>query len=231
MDRVTGALRVVGNVGGVFHLRDGVVVAVDSPGAPGAETLLLGSGRILRKDWTAALVDSVETLSFRAALVARGVVKSTEMQVIAMAAMQDGAFAVAAGEIEECFVDESVDQPLLTESDGVAPDLLLSETARRLDALASLPSSLSPYRDRVVASCGTEPAGLTAERRAIISHASGRRTARDIAFVLGRGLYPVTIDAARMLGDGLLEIASPAVSFRFSRWGPASLRPRSEVEC
>lgn len=207
------------------------MVAVDSPGSPEVETLLLSSGRIGQDDWTAALVESVETRSLEAALVARGI---TDVQDIAAAVRQDGAFAAAAGEIERCFVDESVDRPLLVASDGVAPDVLLSETARRLDEVASL----SPYRDRVVASCGAEQAGFTAQRREIVAHATGRRTARDIAFALGRSLHPVAVEIARMLDDGLLEIAPPAMSFSFSHWGLAALRPReeagqhpSEVEC
>lgn len=226
MDRVNGALRVFGNAGGLFHLRDGAVVAVDSPGSPGLETLLLSSGRISEKDWTAALVESVETRSLQAALLARGIT-STEIQDLNTAVMQDGAFATAVGEIEQCFVDESIDRPLLSASDGVTPDLLLSETARRLDAVASLPFPLSPYRDRVVAAGGTESATLTAEQEEIIGHATGRRTARDMAFALGRSLYPVTVEISRMLGDGLLEIAPPAAPFSGSHRRLVSLRPRT----
>ncbi|MGW6935305.1 hypothetical protein ACWGE0_34955 [Lentzea sp. NPDC054927] len=226
MDRVTGALRIVGNAGGLFHLRDGLVVAVDSPGSPGLETLLLSSGRIEESDWTAALVESVETRSLQAALLSRGI-SSTEVQDLITAVMLDGAFATAAGEIEECLVDESIDHPLLAASDGVAPDLLLSETARRLDAVAALPLSLSPHRDRVVAVGGTETAGLNEEQQEIIAHATGRRTARDMAFALGRSLYPVTVEISRMLGDGLLEIAPPATSSSCTHWGLTSLRPRA----
>lgn len=231
-------MRIVGNPGGLLHLRDGLVVAVDSPGSPGAETLLLGSGRVREIDWTAALADSVETRSLRVSLVARKIVEDTEIEGIATAVMQDGTFAIAAGEIELCFLDGSVDRPLLPASDGVTPELLLSETARRLDEFASLPFSLSPYRDRVMAAGGPEPDGLTGQQREIIANATGRRSARDIAFVLGRSLHAVTVDVAGMLGDGLLEIAPPALSFSFSQWGPSSLRPReeagqrpSEVEC
>lgn len=226
MDRVNGALRVFGNAGGLFHLRDGVVVAVDSPGSPGLETLLLSSGRISEKDWTAALVESVETRSLQAALLARGIT-STEVQELIAAAMRDGAFATAAGEVERCFVDESIDRPLLSASEGIAPDLLLPETARRLDVLASLPFPLSPYRDRVVAASRTGSATLTAEREEIIGHATGRRTARDMAFALGRSLYPVTVEISRMLEDGLLEIAPPATSFSGSPGGLVPLRPRT----
>ncbi|PRY43491.1 hypothetical protein [Umezawaea tangerina] len=175
--RVTGALCVTGNAGGVFHLCDGVVVAVESPGSP-------------------------------------------------VAVVQDGAFAVAVGEVERCFVDESVDRAPRTADEGVASDLLLSETARRLDVLASLPFPLAPYRDRVVAAPGTEAAALTARQREIVAHATGRRTARDLAFVVGRSLYSVTVEISRMLGGGLLEIATPATSFGFSHWGLTSLRPR-----
>lgn len=188
VNRVTGALRIVGNPGGLFHLRDGAVIAVDSPGSPGA-------GRTGEREWTEALMD--------------------------------GAFATAAGEIERCFVDDSVDRPLLPASDGIAPDLLLSETASRLDAVASLTFPLSPYRDRVMDTCTTEPGTLTAERRGIIAHATGRRNARDIAFALDRNLYPVTVEISRMLGDGLLEIATPETSFSCSHWGLTSLRPRA----
>jgi hypothetical protein len=227
VDRVTGALRIVGNAGGLFHLRGGAVVAVDSPGSPGAETLLLSSGRIKERDWTAALVKSVETRSLQVALVAQGIISSTEVQDVATAVIQDGAFAIATGEIERWFVDESVDLPLLPAFDGVAPDLLLSETGRRLDAVASLPFPLLPYRDRVVAACETESAILTAEQREIIAHATGRRNARDMAFALGRSLYPVTVEISRMIGDGLLEIAPPATSFSCSHGELTSLRPRA----
>src|SRR4051794_22669402 len=98
VDRITGALCVVGTVGGVFHFCDGVVVAVDGPGSPVADP-------------------------------------------------RDGAFAIAVGGVERCFVDESIDRVPLPVCEGVVPDLLLAETARRLDVVASLPYALSPYRD------------------------------------------------------------------------------------
>ncbi|MDX8049247.1 hypothetical protein SK571_07640 [Lentzea sp. BCCO 10_0798] len=216
----------MGNAGGLFHFRDGLVISVDSPGTPGAEMLLLSSGRIEEGDWTAALVESVETRSLQAALVARGL-GAAELQSLVMVAVQDGAFATAAGEIERYVVDECIDPPLLPAEQGVAPDLLLAETARRLDTIAAF--SLSPYRDRLMPGRATEPAGLTAERREIVAHADGRRTARDLAFALGRSLHPVTVEIARMIEDGLLEIAPPATSFRCSHWGLAALRPRTQA--
>lgn len=222
-------MRVVGNAGGLFHLCDGVVIAVDSPGSPGVETLLLSSGRISAESWAAALAESVQTRSLQAALVARGNIGAAEARVLAVAALRDAAFAAAVGDVERCVVDEPVDEPLLPVAEGLAVDVVLSETGRRLDAVASLPVSLSPYRDRVVAASGAESADSTSERREIIAHATGRRSARDIAFAVGRGLYPVTVEVARMLGEGLLEIASPAASFSFAHGSLASLHARAEA--
>ncbi len=196
-ERVTGALCVVGDVGGIFHLRDGAVIAVESPGSPGAKELRLGPD-------------------------------SAEAQVVATAAIQDGAFAIAVGDVGRCVVGDSIDVPLLFAADGVVPELLLTETARRLDAIASLAFPLSPYRDRVVPARGVESGALTATRREIFECATGRRSARDIAFAVGRGLYPVTVEVSRMLGEELLEIAPPETSFSFSHWGLGSLRPRVE---
>ncbi len=221
-------MRVAGNAGGLFHLRDGVVVAVDSAGSPGVETLVLNSGKVGAEDWNAALVESVETRSLEAVLVARGHLEAAEVQAVAVAAMQDGAFAVAAGDVERCVVDEA-DVPLLPVAGGVAPEVLLADTLDRLDAVVPLPFPFSPYRDRVVAAGDTDPSGWTAERQEIIAHATGRRSARDIAFATGRSLHPVTVEISRMLGEELLEIAPTTTAFSFSHWGLPSLRPRAET--
>lgn len=197
VDQVTGALCVVGGVGGIFHLRDGAVIAVETSGSPGAKEMLLNSG-------------------------------SAEAQVVAAAAIQDGAFAIAAGDVERCVVGESIDAPLPFASDGVVPDLLLAETACRLNAVASLAFPLSPYRDRVVPARGVEPSALPEKRREIVEHADGRRSARDIAFAIGRGLCPVTVEISRMLCEELLEIAPSEASFSFSHWGLGSLLRRAD---
>ena len=220
-DHVTGVLRVSGNAGGLFHLHEGLVVAVESAGSPGVETLLMSSGRVSAQEWDAALVDSVAAGSLRQALVARGLVGPEELEAVALAALQDGAFATAAGDVEECVVDsECTDVPLLP-ADGIAPGRLLEEVAGRLDELAV---PLSPYRDRLVPGRGTPS---SEERREIVAHATGRRSARDIAFATGRSLHPVTAEISRMLGEELLEIAPAATAFSFSHWGLPSLRPRA----
>jgi hypothetical protein len=107
--------------------------------------------------------------------------------------------------------------------------VLLQETARRLEALACLSFPVSPFRERVVPAHGTQPDALTTGQQEILTHATGRRTARDIAFAVGRSVYPITAEISRMLGDGLLEIAAATNSFSFSYWGVTSLRPRTAI--
>lgn len=248
----------MGHPGGVFHLRDGAVIAVDSPGSPGVETLLLRSGRISEADWHAALCDGASTRSHAEALVASGTIDPGELRALVVAATQDGALAIAAGDIEDCAASEepggSADV-LVPLTDGVVVAELLADTESRLAELAALPVLLSPYRDRVVAADDTQPSAaaddrqssaaadsrqssvdgpqpsvVAAQRRAIMDHANGRRTARDIAFAVGRGVHPITVEISRMLDEGLLEIAPTTVAIIPSRWGFTSLGQRSRPE-
>lgn len=212
----------MGNPGGLFHLRKGVVVAVDSPGAPGTEALLLRSGRISEADWTSVLRDGPGDV------VALGGIGAAELQVVAMIATQDGAFAVAAGEVEGPVVDgeQAVGVPV---ADGVHPHELLRETGRRLGALGALPCPVSPYRERFVPGADPSAAARSAVRQAILARATGRRTARDIAFAIGRSLYPVTVEISRMLAEEILAIA-PDPPRLTSSTRLESLRPRHAAE-
>ena len=45
---------VIGAPGGTVYLAEGGVAAIETPGAPGAEVILLRSGRIPEADWEAA---------------------------------------------------------------------------------------------------------------------------------------------------------------------------------
>lgn len=67
-----------------------------------------------------------------------------------------------------------------------------------------------PDRERVTARAGVVPQAaetLPPHRREILFLANGRRTPRDIAFVIGRGVYHVTVEVSRMLGEALLQRA------------------------
>ena len=208
---VTGRLSFSGSPGAVFHMRQGFVVAVDSPGAPGPDALLLRSGRISETDWTATLRAAAESRTPQAELVVRGCVGSTELQVLCLMAMQDAAFATAAGTIEDYAVDDEPAEILLLAVDGIDPDLLLRETARRLGALAKLPVRVTPHRQRVAPAPGidTRDRLLTPGRREILAYTDGRRCARDIAFRISRSVYSVTVEISRMLSEGLVVEVVP----------------------
>lgn len=188
-DRFTAALVLVGDPGGVVHFRDGSVIAVHSPGAPGLETLH---------------TDAVRP------------------QHLARAAMSDAAFAIAVGGIEHYVVDDTVDM-LSPTSERIAPHRLLAQAAVRLAVLAASPCPVSPYRERLTPTGRAEP---TEEFKDIVAHATGRRTARDIAFAIGRGVHPVTLDIARLLGADVLAIAAASTFTGRVHQAPAALRPR-----
>ncbi|WP_431679745.1 MarR family transcriptional regulator [Kitasatospora sp. KL5] len=215
--RPSGTLTVLGDPGGVFHLASGIITAVDSPGAPDVATLLLRSGRVGAADWEAACHAGAADGRTGAELVARQLLGAAELQLMCMMAALDGAFAVAAGRVDGCTLAGGPPAHRLPAPQGVEPEWLLQETDRRLRALAALRPPLSPLHDRIGPAPGTDRrnAGdgrgsrLTGERREILQCANGRRSARDIAFRLGRSLYAVTVELSRLLADGLVEIVPP----------------------
>ncbi|MEU1541922.1 MarR family transcriptional regulator [Actinacidiphila glaucinigra] len=211
-ERATGVLHVQGSPGGAFHLLDGAVVAVESPGAPGVGTLLVRSGRIDADEWNAAHDAAATGLLPGAAIAAGGRLGTAEFQVLHMMAVQDAVFAVLAGRLDNCAFDPDAPgarQAALPQglAPGVEPEELLVEAGRRLAALASLPRRVSPDRDRVTAvgppAWADEP--LAPVRREILGCANGRRSPRDIAFLIGRGVYTITVEIARMCAEGLVE--------------------------
>ncbi|MEU7526420.1 hypothetical protein AB0A74_11830 [Saccharothrix sp. NPDC042600] len=201
---VSGTLHLVGDLGGRCHLRQGAVIAADSPGAPGADALLMRSGRVAETDWTAALRAAANRGSHRAELVARGCTTFSELNVTALMVAHDSTFAAVVGGIGKCVLDPRETDVALPVDRGIDPDVLLAETHRRLVALAALRVPVTPHRDRL-ARLGP-PEDAHPGRRAILAEATGRRTARDIAFLVGRGVYAVTVDVSRLIAEGLLEI-------------------------
>jgi hypothetical protein len=189
-DRINAALVVTGDPGGVVNFRDGAVIAVHSPGAPGV----------------AMLSATVDVQADRVG-----------------AAMADAAFAITVGGISHYLVDDTADV-LSPTSAGISPTRLLGQVAVRLAELAASPCPVSPYRERPVPTGRGEPA---AELREIVAHATGRRTARDIAFAIGRGVHSVTVDVARLLGDDVLALAPAAVFTGRVHHEAGALRPRA----
>ncbi|WP_406332605.1 hypothetical protein [Streptomyces sp. NBC_00203] len=205
-EKVTGGLRISGKPGGVFHFRDGLVVAVESPGAPGPEARMLRTGRIGGEQWAELLREGEGKRWPETELVAHGYAGAAQLRVVCMMALQDAAFAVVAGRVDDC-ERLAVSQPFAPIAVGEAPGRLLQEAARKLAAVAALPYPVRPDRERPAPIPGSDLRclRLSAAQRELLAHADGRRTARDIAFATGRAVYTVTVGMARMIGEGLLE--------------------------
>ncbi|MFG3145623.1 hypothetical protein [Streptomyces sp. NPDC048243] len=212
--RATGRLRVSGRPGGVFHLRDGCVVAVESPGAPGPEARLLRSGRVGGEQWADLLREAGGSRWPQAGLIAHGYAGAAQLRVVCMMAMQDAAFAVVAGEVEACDPLDADFEPYAPVEQGETPGRLLQDAARKLAAVAALPRPVRPDRERPVQAAVPDELRdrLPAPQRELLAHADGRRTARDIAFATGLGVYTATVGMARLLGDGLLELPDAPAS-------------------
>ncbi|WP_327398809.1 hypothetical protein OG194_00740 [Streptomyces sp. NBC_01288] len=208
---------VTGSPGGSIHVRDGLVVAMETPGAPGIEGLLLRSGRIGEQEWSAVRASDTTHEHLAAELVAQGLVGAGELEVISLSALFDAAFALSLAVPDSWEVTDPV--PTLYRNTGVTPERLLGEVSRRVDLLAGEPGSVAALARTRMRSASTahlpEPVeGLPARHRAVLAAADGRRTARDIAFALGRGLFAVMIDLRHLLDRGLVRPHSPSANGR-----------------
>ena len=206
-DGLSGAVRIAGEPGGVVHLAGGAVAAIDTPGAPGPEVVLLCSGRVAEPGWAAAFAAAaIDGGGMGAELIRRDLIGAGELEVLLRTAVADAMFVLAAGELAEYEVDKTAEDCVLPLEPAAEPAWLLAETSRRLAVLASLPNPVEHDRDRWTSARGGGPAGLVlgTGQETILALANGRRTARDMAFVLGRGVYAVTLQVARMHAEGLL---------------------------
>ena len=210
-EEFTGGLRVSGRPGGIFHLRGGLVIAVESPGAPGPEALLLRSGRISGEQWADLVRESGGSRWPVAGLIAHGYAGAAQLRIVCVLALHDAAFAVVSGDVDHC--ERAPDaRPFAPVGIGEPPIRLLQDGARRLAAIAALPYPVRPDRERPRAPAEVPAeAGLGMLQRELLAHVDGRRTARDLAFRTGRGVYPVTAEVARMLAEGLLECSDAPV--------------------
>ncbi len=206
---MSGILRVTGDPGGAIHIADGLVAAIETPAAPGPEALLLRSHRVSESGWDEAFAAAAASGgSMSTELVRREMIGAGELEWLLRTALADGMFALAGGTVDEYRAEPGqVDYVLLLQP-GAEPDGLLAETSRRIRVLATLPARNG--RDRIVATTGAVQPGvrLGDGQDEILALADGRRTARDIAFALGRGVYATMLQLARMQRAGLLVAVS-----------------------
>ncbi|MRH88130.1 hypothetical protein GFY24_11860 [Nocardia sp. SYP-A9097] len=207
----SGILRITGEPGGDLHFRDGRIITVDSPGAPGVRQLLSRPGRV-----------STGT---------------ADLRLVAQMAALDGVFAITAGWVGSCAWQAPPTDPDGRQSlPGIDTLWLLEETERRLNALAH--GRVSPHRNHLVLTeTGRALLGSPEDARhngaqwqEILLWVNGRHSCRDIAMLLSRSLYAVTVEVVRMLDGDLLGIA-PLERVQLpmtepARGGTRSLLPR-----
>jgi hypothetical protein len=206
---MSGILRVTGDPGGAIHIADGLVAAIETPGAPTPEVLLLRSHRVTESGWDEAFAAAASSGGrMGAELTRREMVGSGELEVLLRTALADAMFVLASGSIEEYRAEQGPVDIVLPLEPGAEADGLLAEASRRIRTLATLPARND--RERVVAAAGAAQPGvrLGDGQDEILALADGRRTPRDLAFALGRGVYATTLQLARMRQAGLLATAS-----------------------
>ncbi|MEW2565482.1 DUF4388 domain-containing protein [Streptomyces sp. NPDC047070] len=212
----SGTVRVSGSPGGTIHLRGGLIAAVETPGAPAATSVLLTPGRIDDETWLAACAAEPDTDRLGAYLVSAGLIGAAELEVVCTASVFDAAFAMAIGPPGGWTLDGP--EPTLHAGPGVEPRRLTEETTRRIVRLSGewgAPGELARIRPAAVPDAGLRR-GLSDRHRSVLSTVNGRRTARDMAFTLGRGLYAIMLDLTRLEAQGLI---------RWETGGPSEGRP------
>lgn len=227
--RQSRTVRIAGSPGGSIHLRDGLVVAMETPAAPNVESLLLRSGRITEETWSAVCATDPTHARLAEELVGQGLLGAGELEVISLSALFDAAFALSLSRPDGWEITDPV--PVLYRNAGITPERLVTEITRRTELLAGQPGSIAEFaRTRMqVAAPARQPGAvgsLSTRLQDVLANADGRRTPRDIAFALGRGLFAVMVDLRRLLALGLVEPTAPAAPQRPST---ATRTPASPV--
>ncbi|MFJ2211342.1 hypothetical protein ACIQVO_05235 [Streptomyces sp. NPDC101062] len=195
----SGTVSVSGAPGGTIHLRNGLISAIETPGTPSVESALLKSGRIGDEGWASALAATQDVAGLGAALVGQGLVGETELEVLCTATIYEGAFAMALTRPDGW----EVGAPAQTVLAGhpAQPQSVAEETARRLAFVTARwgsPGELARTRLRPSVTAERAAGRLAPRHTALLALANGRRTPRDLAFFLGRGLFAVMVDLIRM---------------------------------
>lgn len=216
-DGRTGALHISGRPGGVVYLADGRVAYAESPGTPGVEALVLRATRPDEVAW-AATVASMQTRPGRKAaaaaageLVAKGVLPPVQLDAAVQSATADALLAMLAGYgvtvSRTRFVDGQ--RPWVALGRPLAAGTALVETARRLRLLASVGQRVRPDDD-IVRAAGAGPVAVRLSPRQwdLVRLCAERRTPRDLAWLVGRGVLATCIDVCELTEVGVMENAA-----------------------
>jgi hypothetical protein len=226
--RFSGVLRVDGWPGATVYLAGGGIAACETPGAPSLEVVLLRSRRVSESAWDAAFAAAaIANRHLTTELVKRELVRAGELEALLRTALADAIFALVSGQVDACRAEMSAVSSPLSLTPAARSGWLLAEATRRVQVLASFPEPAVSAQDRIAVAPVSAVAPVAADaahvvRRGlapsegeaeILALADGRRTARDLAFALGRGLYATLLQLTRMRANGLVVIRPPGTEY------------------
>ncbi|WP_327321214.1 hypothetical protein OG735_00915 [Streptomyces sp. NBC_01210] len=210
-NRLSGAFTVSGQPGGILHLRHGLVTAIDTPAAPPPLNIL----RTSRRRHIQRGVHTPHDLGLTTA-ASKYEVSPAELETVCLASLYDSAFAMALSSLDGWWPQNPAEDPgtqhLMPLRAGVEPRTLVDETDARIAHIAQRwcsPTDLARMQVQPSSRAEATAARLTPRQREIIIAANGRRTPRDLAFIIGRGVYSVMVDLDRMRERGLIVCVSP----------------------
>lgn len=162
------------------------------------------------ESWDAAFSASAAGTTMAGELTARGLLGAGELEAVARVAVADALYVLACGYVDRCRAEPGPASCLLPLDPPAGADWLLAEAERRMAVLAAMPGLAGYQRARFRPAPGAVAPGtvLGGGRDELLALANGRRTARDLAFALGRGVYATTLQLGRMQQEGLLVTVS-----------------------
>jgi hypothetical protein len=224
---LTGVLQVIGDPGGTIYLSGGEILGIKTPGAPSLEVLVLKSGRVTEDGWEAAFSAAASGTAMSDELITRGLVGAGELEVLLRTAVADALFVLASGYVDQCRPEPGPVSVLLPLDPPAEAAWLLAEAERRMKVLDAMPGLTGYQRARVQPAPGVTASGTVfgGGRDELLALANGRRTPRDLAFALGRGVYATTLELGRMQHEGLLVTTSHRAAPPRLATPPASTAP------
>jgi hypothetical protein len=209
--RFSGVLQVEGQPGGTIYLTDGRISGCETSGAPSLEVLLLRSRTVSEPDWDAAFTAAaVNERLMTDELTERALLGAGELEALLRVALADAMFALVSGRVDG-WTEAAAVNCALPLSPPARSGWLLAEAARRGQALAAFTAPAIGAQDRIAAAPDLARPGhvLSHGQEELLAVADGRRTPRDLAFALGRGLYETMLQLSRMRADNVVLVTSP----------------------
>lgn len=202
----TGALYVEGEPGGTLYLAGGLVSYAESPSTPDAGELLTASGRVPPHVWHTVVTGTSDT-GAGAQLVAQGHLTQGELELCVLGALYDAAFFVLSPTPARVRFEPGGTHPL----GGVCrvdPAVLGREVTRRRKQLdeAHPGSAVDSAPITPVLRAPVPRLALTAAQWELVVNADGKRTAAEIARLLGRAGYTTLLELRRLAAAGLVTV-------------------------